>query len=92
MGTRGEVRQFDGKVKLQGIPGERDAYSTKNLRPGDIIGYNFGYTSKVVSVTPSKSGKSYTLVVKSSSTGEEFTRKTSPDRLWAIEKKESFKK
>ena len=44
-------------IKLQGIYGEQPAKHVKDLRVGDIIQWNFGYTSTVVELIPSKTGK-----------------------------------
>lgn len=48
-------------VKLQGISGTRKGTPVKDLKPGDVIMWNFGYTSKVVKLDPSKTGKSFTV-------------------------------
>ena len=87
----GVSRPFDGTVKLQGISKPQDARTSANLKPGDIIKYNYGYTGKVISVTPSASGKTVTLVTQSSETGNQYTRKSPANRLWAVADKENLK-
>lgn len=49
------------KIKLQGIYGMQEAKEVKDLNIGDIITWNYGYKSKVVNMTPSKTGKTITL-------------------------------
>ena len=45
------------KIRLQGIYEEKEAKEVKDLNVGDIITWNYGYQSKVVNMTPSKTGK-----------------------------------
>lgn len=48
---------ISGNVHLQGV-GSVPAIKAGNIRKGVTLAKNFGYTSKVLSVTKSKSGKS----------------------------------
>lgn len=76
-------RMNEGKVKLQGIHAIQTSKKAKDLLKGDIIKWNFGYTSTVVDVYPSTSGKMYTYVTRDEN-GKTFARKTTADRLFAI--------
>lgn len=53
------------KIRLQGIYEEKEAKEVKDLNVGDIITWNYGYQSKVVNMTPSKTGKTITLSLES---------------------------
>ena len=72
-------------VKLQGIHGEQKGTPTKNLKLGDVIVWNFGYQSEVVDITPSKTGKTITFMLKSIGSGNINPRKMGADRLVVIE-------
>ena len=74
-------------VKLQGIRGEKKGTPTKELKIGDIIIWNFGYKSEVVEITPSKTGKTITFMLKSLESGNINPRKMGADRLVVIEEK-----
>lgn len=52
-------------IKLQGISGKQQAKQVKELKIGDIIKWNYGYTSEVVELIPSKTGKTITVMLKS---------------------------
>ena len=56
-------------VKLQGISGQNAGTKTKDLKIGDVIIWNFGYKSEVVEITPSKTGKTITFMLKSFESG-----------------------
>lgn len=71
-------------VKLQGIYGQQAAKPVKDLKPGDIIRWNFGYTSLVIDLVPSKTGKTITAVLKESECGNIVNRKMGANRLVAI--------
>ena len=43
-------------VKLQGIYNKQEAKAVKELKTGDVIMWNYGYTSTVVDLIPSKTG------------------------------------
>lgn len=88
MGGRGAsagstTRAYDGKTSLQSV-GEVDARRVSNLKSGDILMWNFGHTSRVVKVEPSKTGKTFNVTTKSSESGETFERKMSANRLVGI--------
>lgn len=74
-------------VKLQGIYGAHKGKPTKDLKVGDIIIWNFGYKSEVVDITPSKTGKTITFMLKSFESGNISLRKMGADRLVVIEEK-----
>lgn len=94
MGGRGvsspnvSTRKFDGKVTLQGM-GQVSAYKVENLRKGDVLQWNYGYTSKVKSIKPTESGKSYNVTTISSTSGEEYTTTYRRGRLLAISSNEA---
>lgn len=50
------MRQYEGKTRLQGI-GMCDGIKAKNLRVGDRRVWNFGSSSEVIRIEPSKTGK-----------------------------------
>lgn len=52
-------------MRLQGIYTELPAKAVKDLKVNDIITWNYGYKSQVVNLTPSKSGKTYNVSLKS---------------------------
>jgi len=68
-------------IQLQGV-GKRKAIKASELKPGMKILWNFGYSSLVVEIIPSKTGKTLTLVTESN--GKSYSRKTTPDRLFAV--------
>lgn len=70
-------------VQLQGI-GKRKAIPAYKLVPGSVILYNFGYKGLVLAVQPSATGKTYTITTKDEK-GRIYSRKTTKDRLFAIE-------
>lgn len=74
-------------VKLQGIYGAQEGTPAKDLKVGDIIVWNYGYKSEVVDITPSKSGKTITFVLKSFESGNINSRRMGADRLVVIEHK-----
>ena len=74
-------------VKLQGIYGQQKGTSTKNLKVGDIIIWNYGYKSEVVEIIPSKTGKTITFMLKSLESGKINPRKMDADRLVVVEEK-----
>lgn len=53
------------KIKLQGIYRMQEAKEVKDLKIGEVITWNHGYQSKVVNMTPSKTGKTITLSLES---------------------------
>ena len=71
------------KVQLQSIgwvPGK----PVKELKRGDVIMWNFGYTSIVLDLLPSKTGKTIVAVLKESESGHIVNRKMGANRLVAI--------
>ena len=72
-------------IRLQGI-GLKNAIEAKNIIVGDTIIHNCGYTSTVISIYPSKSGKTINDTLRSDESGKFFERKTTPNRLFAIKR------
>lgn len=88
MGGRGAsssntIRSYDGKITLQSV-GEVDARKVSNLRAGDILMWNFGATSRVEKIEPSKTGKTYIVTTRSSESGNTYERKMTANRLVGI--------
>ena len=52
-------------IKLQGIYTRQEAKEVKELKVGDIITWNYEYKSEVVDIIPSKTGKTFTMMLKS---------------------------
>ena len=71
-------------VKLQGIYNKQEAKAVKELKTGDVIMWNYGYTSTVVDLIPSKTGKTITCLLKSNQDGVVRERKMGAERLVAI--------
>lgn len=71
-------------MKLQGIRGWIKAKPAGELKPGDVTMWNYGYTETVLSVTPSKTGKTVTVEIVSDQSGMHHTRKFRADRLVAV--------
>lgn len=82
------LRKFDGTTALSGV-GSVSGYNASNIKKGDILMFNYGYTSRVESVTPSKTGKTVSITTRSSISGEKFTKKYRSNQLLAIAKKEA---
>ena len=68
-------------VKLQGIYNKQEAKAVKELKTGDVIMWNYGYTSTVVDLIPSKT---ITCLLKSNQDGVVRERKMGAERLVAI--------
>ena len=79
-------------VKLQGIYNKQEAKAVKELKTGDVIMWNYGYTSTVVDLIPSKTGKTITCLLKSNQDGVVRERKMGVERLVAIAQQPSGKK
>ena len=75
-------------VKLQGIYERRNAIPAAELKPGMVTVWNFGYTSTIKSVEPTKSGKSVKCVIISDESGNEHTRTMRADRLVGVKEEE----
>lgn len=71
-------------IKLQGIYGPQEAKKVKDLKTGDIIKWNYGYTSTVVKIIPSKTGKTFSCILKSNQDGIIRERKMGAERLVSI--------
>lgn len=82
-GASSSNRGYDGKVSLSGV-GSVNARNASNLKKGDILMFNYGYTSRVESVTPSKTGKSVTVTTRSSISGEKYTKNYRSNALLGI--------
>jgi hypothetical protein len=79
---------FMAKIKLQGISQRFDGVAAKDLKIGDILVWNYGSKSEVVSIQPSKTGKSYAISCKSLQDGIVRERKATAAREFAVERKE----
>lgn len=87
MKTVKEVQNTEGNamtIKLQGIYNQQAAKAVKELKTGDVIVWNYGYTSTVVDLIPSKTGKTITCMLKSNQDGVIRERKMGAERLVAI--------
>lgn len=71
-------------IKLQGLYGQQKAKPVKDLKIGDVIKWNYGYTSTVLELIPTKTGKQITCILKSDQSGEVRPRRMGVDRLVAI--------
>lgn len=71
-----------GQVRLQGI-GLCDGKPVKELKVGDVIEWNFGYTSTVLELHPTKTGKQINVLLKSDS-GMISNRRMGSERLVAV--------
>ena len=63
---------------------KQTAKAVKELKIGDVIMWNYGYTSTVVDLIPSKTGKTIACMLKSNQDGVIRERKMSAERLVAI--------
>lgn len=72
-------------MKLQGIYGEQKSKAVSEIKKGDVLIWNYGYTSVVVDLIPSKTGKTITALLKSNSDGIIRERKMSATRLVAVQ-------
>lgn len=72
-------------MRLQGIYNELPAKAVKDLKVNDIITWNYGYKSQVVDLTPTKSGKSYNVSLKSLQDGIVRNRQMRATRLVAVQ-------
>lgn len=79
---------MENTIKLQGISGQQEGTKTKDLKIGDVIIWNFGYKSEVVEITPSKTGKTITFMLKSFESGNIAPRKMGAERLVVVEKQQ----
>lgn len=72
------------KLHLQGIGNVR-AIEASQLTAGMVTVWNYGYKSEVISVEPSKTGKTITAMLKSMQDGITRQRRMSAHRLVAID-------
>ena len=82
-------------IHLQGIYGQHPAVKASELKPGDITVWNGGYTEKIISVEPSKSGKTVKATTEYKSMNGKTvrtTRKFGADRLVGIDKPKKMAK
>ena len=77
------LREKHKCVRLQGICRPLPAKAVKQLKVNDIIIWNFGHKSEVVSIEPTKTRKSYKIALKSQD-GIVRERMLRADRLVAI--------
>lgn len=82
------LKVMTNTVKLQGISGQQKGTKTKDLKIGDVIIWDFGYKSEIVDITPSKTGKTITFMLKSFESGNILPRKMGAERLVVVEKKQ----
>ena len=69
-------------IQLQSI-GKRKATEAKNIKVGDTLIWNFGYTSKVVEIVKETA---HTIVIKSlCGDGNTYERRLGKERLVAIQ-------
>ena len=71
-------------MRLQGIRREFEEKAVNELQIGDIIAWNYGYTSEVVEMIPSKTGKTITVMLKSLQDGVVRDRKMGATRKVAM--------
>ena len=74
---------LNNMVKLVGVPYPVPGMKARDLAPGSVLVWNGGSTSTVVSIVPSASGKSLTLTTRTAD-GRTWTRRTTPDRVFAV--------
>ena len=78
-------------IQLQGV-GKHYAIPAKDLKPGHIVCWNFGFSSIVKAVEPSKTGKTITVTLVPRSNDElrqgvtASKRRFGAERLVAVEK------
>ena len=75
-------------IKLQGIHEAQKGTPTKKLKVGDVLIWNYGYKSEVMEIIPSKTGKTFTFMLKSLESGNISPRKMGADRLVVVEEKQ----
>lgn len=74
-------------IKLQGIRTPQPAIEAKDLKPGMTRLYNFGELGKVLSVFPSKTGKTVTVTVMEN--GKPYIRRMNAGTLVAVLQEEA---
>lgn len=68
---------------LQGI-GKISAKQVKDLAPGDVVMWNYGYKSTVLRTLPTPTGKMYNVVMEAQDTGKVSVRRLGAERLIGI--------
>lgn len=71
-------------MRLQGTYREYESKRVNELQVGDVIAWNYGYTSQVVELIPSKTGKTFTVMLRSTHDGIVRDRKMVATRLVAM--------
>ena len=71
------------EVQLQGV-GKMPGKPVKELKPGDVVFWNFGYSSEVLEMKPTKTGKTFDVLLKCNQSGNIGTRRLRAERLVAI--------
>lgn len=79
------VEKRNDAIKLQGIYGWQKAKPVKEIKAGDTLKWNFGYTSKVIDILQSKTGKTYIVTTRSTDSGHIYERRMGANRLVAYE-------
>lgn len=75
-------------IKLQGIHSPQKAIPARDLKPGMVTVWNFGFIETIKKVETTKSGKSVKCLIVSDETGNEHTRTMRVDRLVAVKEVE----
>jgi hypothetical protein len=68
-------------IKLQGLYGHKEGTEANKLKVGDVLLWNYGYKEQILNITPSKTGKTITLKIKSLESDFIGTRRMSINRL-----------
>lgn len=76
-------------IKLQGVYGHHKGTPAKELKIGDVLVWNYGETSEVVGMKPSKTGKTIVFQMKSTQDGEVRDRRMNAETLVVVQDKNS---
>ena len=74
------------EVHLQGIYGKVPAKKIKDFKVGEKLRYNFGETTTIINIQPTKSGKSRVMILQDDKSKKKHTRRFKSDTYWAIGK------
>lgn len=74
-------------IKLQGVYGHHKGTPAKELKIGDVLVWNYGETSEVVGMKPSKTGKTIVFQMKSTQDGEVRDRRMNAETLVVVQDK-----
>ena len=89
--TLEESREIDttpeNLIKLLGIYGHHKGTPAKELKIGDVLVWNYGETSEVVGMKPSKTGKTIVFQMKSTQDGEVRDRRMNAETLVVVQDK-----